>query len=44
VAPWLLVIDDHVLPTADAAPGGFVTSPDTLLDHTVVAVGPMPSA
>jgi endonuclease G len=69
VAPWLLMTNNHVLPSADAASGAevrfgyqeqesgdivgvtevgldpdrfFVTSPDTLLDYTVVAVGPMP--
>jgi endonuclease G len=69
VAPWLLMTNNHVLPTPDAAAAAkvrfgyqeqengditgvqnvdldpdrfFVTSPDTLLDYTVVAVGPLP--
>jgi endonuclease G len=70
VAPWLLMTNNHVLPTADAAadaevrfgyqeqesgdivgvrqvgldPGRFfVTSPEAMLDYTVVAVAPMPN-
>lgn len=69
VAPWLLMTNNHVLPTEDTAAAAsvrfgyqeqesgdivgvkdvdldparfFVTSPDTALDYTVVAVGPMP--
>lgn len=69
VAPWLLMTNNHVLPTEDAAAAAsvrfgyqeaesldisgvqrvdldparfFVTSPETLLDYTVVAVGPLP--
>jgi endonuclease G, mitochondrial len=69
VAPWLLMTNNHVLPTEDAASAAgvrfgfqeqesgdiagvrkvdldaarfFVTSPEALLDYTVVAVGPLP--
>ncbi len=69
VAPWLLMTNNHVLPTEDIAGAAtvrfgyqeqesgdivgvqqvdldpdrfFATSPDSLLDYTVVAVGPLP--
>ena len=69
VAPWLLMTNNHVLPTEDAAAAAsvrfgyqeeesgdisgvqrvgldparfFVTSPEELLDYTVVAVRPLP--
>ena len=69
VAPWLLMTNNHVLPTEDAADAAsvrfgyqeqesgdisgvqqvgldparfFVTSPEELLDYTVVAVRPLP--
>ena len=69
VAPWLLMTNNHVLPSEDVAAAAsvrfgyqeqesgdisgvqqvgldpariFVTSPEELLDYTVVAVGPLP--